>query len=81
MQVDSLQRLVSQANVEVRALEASAAEKGAQAAGGMSGVRFAQARERLMTWYSEGAREKHRFPDAKLLFSRKGELDQLRAAF
>jgi len=79
-QMDSLDGLVKKGNVEVRALEATASEKGAEAAGGMPSLRFAKARERLLTWFYEGAREKHRFPEAKLLFSRKADIERVRPA-
>jgi hypothetical protein len=79
-QIDSLDGLAKKLNVEVRALEATAAAKGAAAAGGMPENRFAQARERILTWFHDGAREKYRFPETRLLVSRKAEIAAVRSA-
>ena len=80
-QIDSLDGLAKKLNVEVRALEATAAAKGAAAAGGMPENRFAQARERILTWFYDGAREKYRFPETQLLVSRKAEIEAVKSAF
>ncbi|HYD51959.1 MAG TPA: hypothetical protein VEA99_05005 [Gemmatimonadaceae bacterium] len=80
-QIDSLDGLAKKLGVEVRALEATASAKGAAAAGGMSEQRFAQARERILTWFYDGAREKYRFPETPLLVSRKADIERVKAAF
>jgi hypothetical protein len=64
--------------VEVRSLEAAAEEKGAQASG-LPARRFAQARERILTWISRGAR-KNGFGDHALLEQRRGDIDKMKRA-
>jgi hypothetical protein len=80
-QIDSLDGIAKKANVEARALEATAADKGAAAAGGMPGNRFAQARERILTWFYDGAPAKYRFPETPLLAARKAEIEAVKSAF
>jgi len=75
-QIDSAEGRSKRLATQVRAVEAQAEAKAAAAAG-IPGGRFAQARERVLTWLYGGGR---RFSDSALLASKKPDIEQIKKA-
>lgn len=75
-QLDTAEGRAKRLATQVRAVEAQAEAKAAAAAG-LPGGRFAQARERVLTWFHDGGR---RFPDAALLSSKRPDIEKVKKA-
>jgi hypothetical protein len=75
-QMDTAEGRSKRLATQVRAVEAQAEAKAAAAAG-MPGGRFAQARERVLTWLSGDGR---RWPDAALFASKKADIERVKKA-
>jgi hypothetical protein len=75
-QIDSADARMKRINTQMRAVEAQAETKAAAAAG-IPGARFAQARERVLTWLSDKPR---RWPDSAVFESKKPEIEKVRRA-